>query len=49
MKGRSFKVQGQRVIDSGGGFLMEENDELEQDMVYAIQSACLVVQYSCSI
>lgn len=33
MKGRSFKVQGQRVIDSGGGFLMEENDELEQDML----------------
>lgn len=28
-----LKVQGQRVIDSGGGFLIEENDELEQQMV----------------
>lgn len=33
-KGRLLKVQGQRVIDSGGGFLIEENDELEQQMVY---------------
>lgn len=29
-----LKVQGQRVIDSGGGFLIEENDELEQQMVH---------------
>jgi len=29
-----LKVQGQRVIDSGGGFLIEENNELEQQMVY---------------
>lgn len=35
-KGRSLKVQGQRVIDSGGGFLIEENDELEQQMVYTL-------------
>lgn len=33
-KERMLKVQGQRVIDSGGGFLIEENDELEQQMVY---------------
>ncbi|XP_011640974.1 DNA repair protein complementing XP-A cells homolog [Pogonomyrmex barbatus] len=32
-KGRMLKVQGQRVIDSGGGFLIEENDELEQQML----------------
>lgn len=32
-KGRLLKVQGQRVIDSGGGFLIEENDELEQQML----------------
>jgi len=30
-----LKVQGQRVIDSGGGFLIEENNELEQQMVYS--------------
>lgn len=33
VKGRMLKVQGQRVIDSGGGFLIEENDELEQQMM----------------
>ncbi|KAL0127406.1 hypothetical protein PUN28_005595 [Cardiocondyla obscurior] len=33
IKGRMLKVQGQRVIDSGGGFLIEENDELEQEML----------------
>ncbi|KAH0952188.1 hypothetical protein HN011_000263 [Eciton burchellii] len=32
IKGRLLKVQG-RVIDSGGGFLIEENDELEQQML----------------
>ncbi|KAF7415128.1 hypothetical protein HZH68_003617 [Vespula germanica] len=32
-KGRAIKVQGKRVVDSGGGFLIEENDELEQQMV----------------
>ncbi|XP_012526908.1 DNA repair protein complementing XP-A cells homolog [Monomorium pharaonis] len=32
-KGRMIKVQGKRVIDSGGGFLIEENDELEQQML----------------
>ncbi|KAL6266893.1 hypothetical protein P5V15_003720 [Pogonomyrmex californicus] len=32
-KERMLKVQGQRVIDSGGGFLIEENDELEQQML----------------
>ncbi|XP_020294357.1 DNA repair protein complementing XP-A cells homolog [Pseudomyrmex gracilis] len=31
--GRSLKVQGQRVIDSGGGFLIEEDDELEREML----------------
>ncbi|XP_053988423.1 DNA repair protein complementing XP-A cells homolog [Hylaeus volcanicus] len=30
---RSIKVQGQRVIDSGGGFLIEENDDLEEQML----------------
>lgn len=33
IKGRSIKVQGQRVIDSGGGFLIEENDDLEEQML----------------
>ncbi|XP_012061820.1 PREDICTED: DNA repair protein complementing XP-A cells homolog [Atta cephalotes] len=32
-KGRMLKIQGQRVIDGGGGFLIEENDELEQQML----------------
>ncbi|XP_015601065.1 DNA repair protein complementing XP-A cells homolog isoform X2 [Cephus cinctus] len=32
-KGRQLKVHGQRVIDSGGGFLIEEDDELEQQML----------------
>lgn len=32
-QGRTLKVQGQKVIDSGGGFLIEEDDELEQEMV----------------
>lgn len=32
-KGRSIKVQGQRVIDSGGGFLIEEDDQLEEQML----------------
>ncbi|CAD1476715.1 unnamed protein product, partial [Heterotrigona itama] len=32
-KSASFKVQGQRVIDSGGGFLIEESDELEEEML----------------
>lgn len=31
--GRSIKVQGQRVVDSGGGFLIEENDDLEDQML----------------
>ncbi|XP_046433683.1 DNA repair protein complementing XP-A cells homolog isoform X2 [Neodiprion fabricii] len=31
--GRLVKVRGQRVIDSGGGFLIEEDDELEQQML----------------
>ncbi|XP_076245715.1 DNA repair protein complementing XP-A cells homolog Xpac [Calliopsis andreniformis] len=31
--GRAIKVQGQRVIDSGGGFLIEENDDLEEQMM----------------
>ncbi|XP_029172129.1 DNA repair protein complementing XP-A cells homolog [Nylanderia fulva] len=30
--GRSLKVQGQCVIDSGGGFLIEENDKSEQQL-----------------
>ncbi|EFN88877.1 DNA repair protein complementing XP-A cells homolog [Harpegnathos saltator] len=30
---RLLKVQGQRVIDSGGGFLIEENGDLEQQML----------------
>jgi len=29
-----LKIQGQHIIDGGGGFLIEENDELEQQMVY---------------
>lgn len=33
LKGRAIKVQGQRVIDSGGGFLIEENDELDKEML----------------
>lgn len=33
IKGRAIKVQGQRVIDTGGGFLIEENDEVEKEMV----------------
>ncbi|XP_031847127.1 DNA repair protein complementing XP-A cells homolog Xpac [Nomia melanderi] len=32
-KSRTIKVQGQRVIDSGGGFLIEENDDLEEQML----------------
>lgn len=32
-KDRSIKVQGKRVIDSGGGFLIEENDDLEEQML----------------
>ncbi|XP_068974680.1 DNA repair protein complementing XP-A cells homolog [Bombus flavifrons] len=35
-KSTSYKVQGQRVIDSGGGFLIEESDELEQQMLQII-------------
>ncbi|KAG7201139.1 hypothetical protein KM043_003930 [Ampulex compressa] len=30
---RSIKVQGQRVIDSGGGFLIEEDDNIEEEML----------------
>ncbi|CAK9805930.1 DNA repair protein complementing XP-A cells homolog [Anthophora quadrimaculata] len=33
VKDRLIKVQGQRVIDSGGGFLIEENDNLEEQML----------------
>lgn len=33
IKGRSLKVQGQRVIDSGGGFLIEENNDLEEQLL----------------
>lgn len=32
-QGRSIKVQGQKVIDTGGGFLIEDDDALEQEMV----------------
>ncbi|KZC12824.1 PREDICTED: DNA repair protein complementing XP-A cells homolog [Dufourea novaeangliae] len=31
--GKTKKVQVQRVIDSGGGFLIEENDDLEEQMI----------------
>lgn len=41
--GRSLKVQGQRVIDSGGGFLIEEDDELEREMVYVILEYDIIV------
>ncbi|XP_015111925.1 DNA repair protein complementing XP-A cells [Diachasma alloeum] len=32
-QGRQLKVQGKKVVDSGGGFLIEEDDELEQEML----------------
>ncbi|KAF7993339.1 hypothetical protein HCN44_006399 [Aphidius gifuensis] len=31
--GKSIKVQGQKVIDTGGGFLIEEDDDLEKEML----------------
>ncbi|OAD53092.1 DNA repair protein complementing XP-A cells like protein [Eufriesea mexicana] len=33
IKGSFSKTQGQRVIDSGGGFLIEENDDIEEQML----------------
>ena len=33
IKGRQLKVQGQRVIDSGGGFLIEEDNDLEEQLL----------------
>ncbi|KAH0540305.1 DNA repair protein complementing XP-A cells homolog [Cotesia glomerata] len=33
VQGRSIKVQGQTVIDTGGGFLIEDDDDLEQQML----------------
>ncbi|XP_011299813.1 DNA repair protein complementing XP-A cells homolog [Fopius arisanus] len=32
-QGRQLKVQGKKVVDSGGGFLIEEDDELEEQML----------------
>ncbi|XP_006612910.1 DNA repair protein complementing XP-A cells homolog [Apis dorsata] len=32
-KGTCLKIQGQHVIDSGGGFLIEESDDLEEQML----------------
>ncbi|KAK2578955.1 hypothetical protein KPH14_011159 [Odynerus spinipes] len=48
VKGRAIKVQGQRVIDSGGGFLIEENDDLEKAMINIItEPAPLINELLC--
>lgn len=37
VKGKALKVQHQRVIDTKGGFLIEENDDLEEQMVNIVE------------
>lgn len=44
--GRLVKAQGQRVIDSGGGFLIEEDDDLEEQMVMLVNHALNFYSYS---
>ncbi|XP_034939189.1 DNA repair protein complementing XP-A cells homolog [Chelonus insularis] len=43
-QGRSIKVQGQKVIDSGGGFLIEEDIELEQEMLKLTEIPAPIVE-----
>ncbi|XP_017888226.1 DNA repair protein complementing XP-A cells homolog [Ceratina calcarata] len=37
VKGKTLKVQTQRIIDTKGGFLIEENDELEEQMLNVVE------------
>ncbi|XP_012277440.1 DNA repair protein complementing XP-A cells homolog isoform X2 [Orussus abietinus] len=41
--GRLLKVQGQRVIDSGGGFLIEEDEVLEQEMLNIVAEPAPII------
>ncbi|XP_015187906.1 PREDICTED: DNA repair protein complementing XP-A cells homolog [Polistes dominula] len=41
--GRAIKVQGKRVVDSGGGFLIEENDELENEMLNIVTQPAPII------
>ncbi|KAI4472305.1 hypothetical protein M0802_016957 [Mischocyttarus mexicanus] len=41
--GRAIKVQGKRVIDSGGGFLIEENDDLEREMLNIVTQPAPII------
>ncbi|XP_008549586.1 DNA repair protein complementing XP-A cells homolog [Microplitis demolitor] len=42
-QGRSIKVQGQKVIDTGGGFLIEDDDALEQEMLKIVDIPAPIV------
>ncbi|XP_057324532.1 DNA repair protein complementing XP-A cells homolog [Microplitis mediator] len=42
-QGRSIKVQGQKVIDTGGGFLIEDDDALEQEMLKIVDTPAPIV------
>lgn len=41
--GRAIKVQGKRVVDSGGGFLIEENNELEKEMLNIVTQPAPII------
>ncbi|XP_033219311.1 DNA repair protein complementing XP-A cells homolog [Belonocnema kinseyi] len=41
--GKSIKIQGQRVIDSGAGFLIDENEDLEEEMLKIVDVPAPIV------
>uniref|UniRef100_A0ABD2W8C0 XPA C-terminal domain-containing protein n=1 Tax=Trichogramma kaykai TaxID=54128 RepID=A0ABD2W8C0_9HYME len=43
VQGKKVKVQGQKVIDSGAGFLIEEDEELEAAMLNAVPEPAPII------
>lgn len=41
--GKVVKLQGQRVVDSGAGFLIEESDELEKELIKLVDTPAPIV------
>ncbi|KAI4492792.1 hypothetical protein M0804_002583 [Polistes exclamans] len=41
--GRAIQVQGKHVVDSGGGFLIEENNELEREMLNIVTQPAPII------
>ncbi|KAK0090399.1 hypothetical protein PV325_000681 [Microctonus aethiopoides] len=50
-QGRLLKVQGNKIIDSGGGFLIEDDDELEREMLNFKETPAPIIENlpSCEI